>query len=430
MSGTRWTIKGTAGLWILGTALFLASSWATSVQGDEAQRIAAVVNEEVISGYDLKARVSLVLASSRLEDRSETRQRLAPQVLRALIDEKLQLQEAKKIGVQVSREDISGVLDNMARQNKIPPEKFAEVLAGQGLDKSVLEQQVEAQMAWNRVVKRKLASKIVIGDDEISAMMERLAANEGKPEQHVAEIFLPIENPSQEREATATAERVVEQLRAGASFSALARSFSQSATATNGGDLGWLPIGQLPPELETHLAAMQPGQATPPVRTQSGYYLLALLERRAAAAFGTENVSMALQQVVLPLPEGATADQVKAQEAKAAAYTQNARSCTDMEQLGRNSGSPLSGNLGKIKLSTLAAELRAVVSALPVNQVSRPVRSPAGILVLMVCERDNGTDAEARRERIRDMILQQRLEISARSYLRDIRRAAFVETRL
>ncbi len=418
-------IRIVRGLLVLAVAFLFAPA-----QAQEMLRIAAVVNDEVISGYDLNSRLTLALVSSGAEDRPETRRRLAPQVLRGLIDEKLKLQEAQRLDIRVTKENIDHALAQVERQNGLSKGGLDDFLTRFGIEKPVLIDQLEAEIAWVKVVSRRLRANIQIGDDEIDDRIARIEANKGKPEHRVGEIFLPVENPRQESEIRALAERLYQQLKGGAGFSALAQNFSQSASAAVGGDLGWISPGQLGGEFDAMLAKMKPGQFSPPVKSLNGYHILLLRDRRTGRGLSTKDQIVTLQQLFVALPANPTTAEVSSQMELAATMGQVAKNCEEMKALGRESGSPMSGSLGKVRLSRLPYDLRSVVETLPLDTASQPQRGGNGIIVLMVCEREEGSPDTEVRERIKEMLVQQRLDIAARSYLRDLRRAAFIDVRL
>ena len=242
--------------------------------------IAAVVNDDIISMSDLTARLQLSLVSSGLPNTAETRQRLTPQVLRSLVDERLQLQEASRANISVTDKEINDALGKVAEQNHMQRDQLEKMLSSQGVPRSTLESQIRSTIAWGKLVQRRLRPSIEIGQDEIDQVVQRIQANAGKPEYLAAEIFLAVDSPEREDDVRRLADRLYEQIGQGASFPAVARQFSQSAGATNGGDLGWVQQGQLPEELDTALQQLRPGQATRPIRSVTGYHILMLRDER------------------------------------------------------------------------------------------------------------------------------------------------------
>src|SRR5581483_168528 len=270
--------------------------------------IAAVVNDDVISVYDLAERMRLVMLSSNIADTPEARQRIGAQVLRGLIDEKLQLQEAKRQGVTASEAEIKKAFEQIEKQNNMRPGQLDEFLKSRGIDRNTLIQQITATLVWGKLVRRLAAQTVTVSDEEIDEAMKRVKEHAKEPESRVAEIFLAVDNPAQDEEVRRLAEKLIEQMRAGARFSAIAQQFSQSATAAVGGDMGWVRPDQLAPELGKVEANLKPGELSPPIRTGAGYYLLLVLERRNGAGGGggsAEEPVYDIVQVVFPVAASA-----------------------------------------------------------------------------------------------------------------------------
>ncbi|HYU13556.1 MAG TPA: peptidylprolyl isomerase, partial [Stellaceae bacterium] len=234
-------------------------------------KIAAVVNDEVISAFDLISRIRMVLVSSNIADSPETRQRIAGQVLRSLIDEKLQLQEAKRQSVTATDDEINKALEQIEKQNNMKAGALNEFMKARGIDRGALVDQLTASIVWAKLVRRQAVQSASISDDEIDTALKRAKEHAGEPQSRVAEIFLAVDNPAQEEEVRHLAERLSQQMKQGARFSAVATQFSQSATAAVGGDIGWVRPDQLPPELAKAAAQLKPGELSPPIRTTGGY---------------------------------------------------------------------------------------------------------------------------------------------------------------
>jgi len=260
---------------VFAAALFGASH--ASAQG--VQRIAAVVNEDVISAYELNQRVLMVMVTGRIPDTEENRRRLRSQILRNMIDEQLQLQESKRLNIRVSDEEINELLAQLNKQNNLPAGSLEQILQKAGVDINVLRAKLRADEGWGKVLRNQLRQQVFISDEEVDEELERLKAVQHLPRHRVAEIFLPIDNPDNEKRIYELAERLIQQTRKGANFSALAREFSQSASAAVGGDLGWVTQGQLDPVIDKTIDGMRKGEVAGPTRTLSGYYILYLIDR-------------------------------------------------------------------------------------------------------------------------------------------------------
>ncbi len=393
-------------------------------------RIAAVVNDDVISLGDLQARVNLMLVSSQFQDTPQVRQRIAPQVLRTLIDEKLEMQEAKRFNVAVSEAEIQRTMDRLEQQNNMPKGGLRQFLDARGIPLSTLTSQITAAIAWGKLVDNRLSQSVAVSEEEINEAIARVKANIGKPESRVAEIFLGVDNPSQEEQVRQLAERLIEQIRAGANFPAVAQQFSQSPTAAVGGDLGWVTSGELPGDIDQAVERMQPGQLSPPVRASGGFYLLYLLERRTVGTASPGDAVINLSRVVFPLaPNASDADRRRALAA-AEEVSASAKSCGEMAKIGQERAPQLSGEMKDLKVGKLPPEMRNVVQELKVAEASKPLVLHDGVGVFMLCERKDAPPPVPTRDQIADTLVRQRLDTLARRYIHDLRRAAYVDMRV
>ena len=291
---------------ILGACALVAAAgfWAGTAraQGD-LFRPAAVVNDDIISVLDLAMRVQLAVIAAGVEDSEEVRRRLTPQVLRGLIDERLQLQEAERLDIAITDEQVAAALDQIATQNNMTEGQFLTMLRNRGVIPTTLIEQIRAQIAWQAVVQRRIRPNVVIAPEEVEEVVDRLSARRGSIERRVAEIFIPVESAAREDEALANANRLLQELRRGANFAGLARQFSQSGTATLGGDLGWIQDGELEDNLNRALSQMGPGDVSQPIRTLSGFHILLLREMRKNEGDSIDRVrieeNLALQRLDL-----------------------------------------------------------------------------------------------------------------------------------
>ena len=397
--------------------------------GQDVLRIAAVVNDDVISMYDLMARTRLAIVSSGLEDTSETRRRLAPQVLRSLIDEKLQLQEAKRLNITIAEDEIAEAIVRIEQENEVSAGSFDDFLVRSGIELSTIVSQIRAGIAWAKVIGREMGPAVQIGPDEIDETLARMEARQDLSQNRVLEIFFAVDSPDQEEDIQRTAERLVEQVRKGASFTALAQQFSQSATAAVGGDIGWIQQGQLGDELDAVLNGMQPGEVSEPIRTVSGYHILMLADRRATITIDEEDTIVSLQEVFLSVAPDAGPDYLASMIDLANIIHETVSGCEDMKAVRAEIGEASLGLPDKVAVRDLAPKLRKVALSLELNQPSKPVILDNGVLVVMVCERDEPTGLPSREE-IEESLTRQRVDMLARRYMRDLRRAAFLDLRL
>jgi len=431
MNGTDMKTK-TFGIIVVGLMALASFFQNADARAQGAMSIAALVNDEAISVYDLGNRIELAILSAGLPRNREVQRKLAPQVLRTLVNEKLQLQEAERLGLKISDSALKDTLDDISRKNPAANGDILAFVESKGIDKQSVIEQTKANIAWFRVLNRETRRKVKISKEEIDAELARIEANKKKPQRQVSEIFFAVTEPGDEKDTLALANRLREQLNAGANFGRLAAQFSQSPSAAAQGNLGWLYPGQLDPRLEQVLDGMKPGQVSQPIRTLLGYYILRLNGVRKAGSEAADKVKLQLQQVVLTVPEKADKATREGVMAQGRSIAQKATNCSDMDAIGKKVGSPLSGSLGTVEVGQLPSAIRNLVENLPVNRASTPAMSPNGVMVFMVCSREAGVEESeaAKRARIKQTLENERRELVARQLMRDLHRSAIIDIRL
>ena len=393
-------------------------------------RIAAVVNDEIISVFDLVSRVRMVMMSSNIPDTPETRQKIAPQILRALIDEKLELQEAKKKSVTATDTEIGNALAQIEKQNNMKAGQLNEFLKARAIDRGALVDQLTAGIVWAKLVRRLAAQTTDISDEEIDEAVKRVKEHASEPQSRVAEIFLAVDNPAQDDEVRQLAEKLTQQMRQGARFSAVAQQFSQSAAAAVGGDIGWVRPDQLSPELGKAVAQLKPGELSAPIRAGGGYYLVLVVDRRTGTGGGSEQDTVYdIVQVVFPLPAQASDAARRAALGEAASIRAAAKDCPSLLKIGKEKAPQLSSE-GKLRAGSISPEMRNLVSRLSIGQTSEPIVQKNGVGVIMVCAKSNSAGGAVTRDEAAESLLRQRLDTVARRYLRDLRRNAYVDVRV
>jgi peptidyl-prolyl cis-trans isomerase SurA len=403
---------------------------AAPLGAQETLRIAAVVNDEVISVYDLVNRTRLALLSSGLPDTAENRRRLQLQVLRGLIDERIQNQEASRQSISASETEMAAAIAKIEENNRMPPGGLEQVIRQSGIERSTIMAQIRTSLLWQKLVNRKLRPTLQVGEDEVDEQLARIQSARGSPEYLLAELFLSVDSPELDEDVRQTALGLVEQLRRGVNFPDMARQFSQSASAATGGDIGWVQKGTLDPDIEKIVSEAQPGQVTDPIRSVAGYYIYAVRQRRTIAASSTDDAKVTLVQLILPLDRTAPQADVETQTALAETVREAVSGCADLARVAKELGVPPPTDPQQLRIGDLAPRIREVVTPLKVGEASAPMRVDPGLLMLMVCVREDPPSNLPSRDDISEALLRQRLDILARRYLRDLRRAAFVDVRV
>jgi peptidyl-prolyl cis-trans isomerase SurA len=385
--------------------------------------IAAVVNDNVITTTDLDQRMRLAILSSGLPDNPNVRAHLLPQILRGLIDEQLETQEGKRLDITVTKEEVDEALQRIAHDNNIQGD-MRDFITAHGGSADSLAEQVHDGLMWNKVIQRELRPKVEVADDEIDAVIDRIRANAGKQEYLVSEIFLAVDSPKDEDQVKQVAQNLVDQLKKGANFAAVARQFSQSAGAAQGGDLGWIQQGQLSPELNRALTAAQAGEVSDPIRTPNGFHILGVRDKRTVALGDPSKATVNLMQVFHPYQTSNKAQILQ----EAGRLRAAAKSCSTLESTLTSFPGWKAQKMGDMNLAKAPSWLADKVRTVPANGSSEPLATDKGAALLFVCSRNDNGDVD--RDAIMRLIGTEKLELQARRLLRDLHRAAYLDIRL
>jgi len=404
---------------------------AAVVESSIGESVAAVVNDDIISTYDLVQRMRLLAITAGIQPDENTLPQLQREAMRSLIEERLQIQELRKVEKEhkteiiASDEEVDAELTEVAKGNNLTADQMLAQLRGAGVGPETLREQIRAEVSWQGYIRGRYGSRLRIGQDQIKAVQEQLTTSAGKPQYQISEVVIDPGRVGGLDNAVQGADQLIVQIQQGAPFPAVARQFSSSATAANGGDAGWVSSGELPAEIENSLSQMRPGQLSAPIAVRDGVYIIYLRDKRA----GADAMIVNLKQAAVILPATASADELAAAQTKLAALRPQIRGCATLEQAAGGVAGVVAGDLGEAEIKDLAPAFQAAANALEIGQVSEPIRTAAGLHLVAVCgKRQSGAGAETAAQ-IENRLRGQQLALISRRYLRDLRNAATIETR-
>jgi peptidyl-prolyl cis-trans isomerase SurA len=388
----------------------------------------AVVNGYVITNTDIDQRVALVVASSDAPISDEEMLRLRAQVLRNLIDETLKIQAAEASKLTVTAQEVEETYQQLAAQNfGNDPKKMDEYLLSIGSSPASLKRQIEGEIAWEKLLRRNIMPFVNVSAEEVNEVLKRLKEDKGTEEYRLGEIYLSAtaENRAQK---LAIAQAIIDQLRQGGSFVAYARQFSEASTAVVGGDLGWVRLNQLPPQLADAVRSMQPGQLNGPIEIPGGFSIIYLVNKRQVLMADPNEAILSLKQIAISFPPNVTEAEASARVEEFARFIESLRGCGEVETRAAAFGAQVVAN-DQIKAANLPEQLRAIVLNLQIGQTTPlfgGIRD--GVRVLMLCGRDDPQDAGLPSfAAVMNLIEQDRINKRAQRYLRDLRNDAYIE---
>lgn len=382
------------------------------------------VNDDMVTSYDLKQRMLLLIVTSGVQVTNDNYAAFQQQALNSLIDERLQKQEMAHWKVKVTDKEIDEEINRMARQSNLTGPQLLAELKKVGIEPETLREQIAAQTGWSELVGGRYHANAAVGKAQIDAMMDKIIADGQKPQYLVSEIFLDPAQAGSLENAQKGAQQLYEQMQSKAApFQAVARQFSNASSAAQGGDEGWMVSGNIDPTIESTLKTLSPGQMSQPVTTKDGVYIFLLRQK----SDGNSDMIFSLRQASVPLPANASPAQVQAAEAQLAAFRGRVKSCDAVE--GTRVQGIQTTNLGDAQLSLLKTDYAQALRPLKENQSTQPMRNAQNINVLFVCDRQLAGDNAVGREQVEGNLVNERLSMLGKRYLRELRSSATIENK-
>ena len=387
----------------------------------------AVVNGQIVTGTDVDQRLALVILANGGKVEAEERDRLRLQVLRNILDETLQIQEAAANDIRIPQAEIDQSFNRVAGNFKSTPDGFAEYLRKNGSSAASIKRQIEGELAWQRLLRRKVQPFVNVSEDEVKSVIDRMKEAKGSEEFRIGEIYLSA-TPENAQQIAENARKIIDQIKQGGSFQAYARQYSEASTAAVGGDLGWVRPAQLPEELSQTVQQMSPGQIGGPVALPGGFSIVYLIDKRRVLAADPRDATLSLKQIGINFAPGTTPAQAKAVADKFASQIKSIQGCGTANAVAQKLGADVIDNDG-VKIRDLPPQLQQIMMSLQVGQSTPPFGAVAdGVRVLVICGRDDAVEGKLPSfDQVMGQMEEERVNKRARIYLRDLRRDAIIE---
>jgi peptidyl-prolyl cis-trans isomerase SurA len=393
--------------------------------------VAALVNDDIISTYDLRQRMRLLVLTTGVQPTEQNLPQLEQEALRSLIDERLQLQELQKVGKKqkvdliADDKEVNQEIGDLAKQNNLTLRQLESSFAASGVNLETLRQQIRTQLSWQRLISGMYGSRVRVGEDQVTGALQRLNDQASQTQYLVGEIFIESSRVGGLDNAMAGANQLITQLQRGAPFNGVARQFSASPTAANGGDAGWISAAQAQPEVAKALETLRPGQLSAPIPASDGVYIIYLRDKQAAS----NQTMVSLKQLAVRLGKDATPAQVQSATMALDKLRPQVTGCDVVEKVAGKVPGVIAADLGEADVSDLRGPFRTAAETLKPGQVSEPIRTDVGMHLVAVCAKRSGNAKIPTRDAISNRLYADQLSVMSRRYLRDLRNSATIEAR-
>ena len=387
--------------------------------------IVATVNDDIITSTDLSERRSLVMNASDIPNTPENVQRVTPRVLQSLIDESLQMQEAKRSAITISDAELDKTLDNMGETKTGAPGSLRKAIVAKGLSLRSLQNQIRATLAWNKVVQRKLRRNVTISRDELLRAQQAQASDPGVEESRVTALILPITAADKVEKMQKMAGDISASLKSGQDLAVVGSRYVASGDAQVTPPV-WVNEENLPPELAKTLQTLKAGETSNPIRIGNSVQFVKLLEKRVTKkpSISTE---VLIKQISVDVPAKPTKDILVKLNDTEQLIRNNPGSCEDTTMVPTKM--PLDVKFARLKMGDLPGEQRSTIARLGVGDLSEPLVAPGKMRLVLLCERVDMSGSTADMEGLRQQLFGEKIELEAQKHLRNLRRDATIDIR-
>lgn len=403
----------------------------------ELDRIVAVVNNDVITAYELDTRTKNIEQQLKRQNTPlPAADALRKQVLERMIVDRAQLQLASDTGIRVDNLQLEQAVLRIAASNKMSLEEFKKSLAKDGLSFEQFKKELRNEIMLARLREREVENALVISDNEVDYFLSKQQTNaNGSMEYHVAHIlFRGSENMTTEQRVKLKqkAEQVVKRLQAGENFAKLAAAFSDSPDAIQGGDLGWRAPDRLPSAFVSVVEGLQPGGVSAILESPNGFHLVKLLEERGMKAIPNKVTQTHARHILIKTNQLVAESEARHKLQLLRDRLQNGASFAELARLYSQDGSaPKGGDLGWLYPGDTVPEFERAMDELKPGVVSQPITSPFGVHLIEVLERKElPVSEERKRNAARIAMRERKLEEAYDDWLRQLRDRTYVEYRL
>ena len=401
----------------------------------EADRIVAVVGDEVITYFELRTRLEAALKQLQKQGTPLPAQDiLEKQMLERLIMDRVQLQYARETGMRIDDIQLEQAIGRIAGNNKLTPPAFREALEKDGIKYDQFREEIRSEMTMVRLREREVDGRLVVSDGEIDNYLSNQQTTGGSEEYRLAHVLLRAPesaSPEQLQKLRLRGEQALNRAREGENFAVLTAAFSDAPDALQGGDLGWRPLSRLPTLYAEVSARLQAGEVSELLRSSAGFHIVKLLDKRGGSAPASDEQTLA-RHILVRMSEVVS-------EAEALHKLENVRErivngvdFAEQARLYSQDGSAAKGgDLGWLSPGDTVPEFERAMNALKLNELSPIIQTQFGMHLIQVQERrERDVSAERQRGVARQALRERKLDEAYQDWLRQMRDRTYVENRL
>ena len=398
------------------------------INKEEIIGIVAIVNDEPITFMDLSNRMQLIIVSSNLPDNSETREKIYGQILQSLINEKLQSQEAKKLSISITAQEVDNNIKFIEKNNNMEERTLIDTLYKNGVPKSALPSRILANIILEKLLQKVIQPKVIITDNEIENEYNNYLSNEGKYEYKLSEIIFNYTNLSKNTDIMLIAKQIRKKIIKENNFDVIAKRINENGTGKFKKDDNWRLKNNINTTAYDFIKDLKINSVSELLLLNTGISIVKIDNKRKIVIPDLSSTVEDISIIIFDLPINKNRTTSLLQEIRN--KTINIKSCNELSELAKTEANMQSRNIGKISLKNLPKKFREAIQNREVNKPTTPIISEDGIYILMVCERNAKLNQEfALKEIIMTNIKNRLTNILKERYLSDLNRKALIDIR-
>ena len=385
-------------------------------------KIVAKVNNEIITSIDLENRLKMALELSNLPNNNEIKEKLKPRVLDSLINETLKIQEANRLGVFVSNQEVNNQLNRLEERLKIKKNSLLKNYKQKDIPEITIINQIRSQLLWQKIIFNVIAKNVIVPEEKILEEYDLILKKSGETEYNISEIFISSDNIEAEERINSIYVRANNQ-----NFILLAEQFSDGVAFSGNIQNNWARESILDDEIKEQASSLNIGEISKPIKSDKGYHIILLNDKRQTKKINPDQKLYNLSQILFKPGSKEDKNQEKYYKEFLSYLKEIVIGCEDLLKLIDEIPEGSGGNLGKIEVNNLEEKFIKALEGLSVGILSEAVVTEDGVHGLMLCSPVINNSYEEFKQIIEGRLRNTKINSAAQSLLNRIRRKALIE---
>lgn len=415
-------------------SLILMSMLTLAANAGEIDKVLVVVNDDVITESEFQQTFSRIKSDlSARGGEMPPEEQLKQRVLDRMILQEIQLQVAKRAGIEISESELDNAMADIARRNNLTLEQLRAAMNQEGIDFNLLRDNIRTQMITQRLAESRVARDVVVTDEEVESFLSQpraRASSRQRSRYNISHILLNVPESASETEVNSTrrkADEIHRRIIDGMDFAQAAVSYSQADDAVEGGELGWRTPSQLPELFLDELGRIRAGEVTDVIQSPNGFHILKLNEVEGGAP--QEVTQYKVRHILVRTDEFTSVEEAAHRLEQIRGRIQNGEDFGELALAHSDDtvSSIEGGELGWLSPGDTVQPFEQAAQALEVGEVSPPVNTPYGVHIIQLMDTRTAKPTEMDRANARRQLRNIKTEEKMQEWRDQLRDQAYVK---